>query len=107
MDVRSVNNIARITSDYRRVREAAMTAPDQDVCYLPGHVLLERFRSGDLSPVEVLERQIERIEATNHSVNAISERLYESARVAATESTRRYRDGTARPLEGLTVAVKE
>lgn len=75
--------------------------------YLPAHELLRRFRSGALSPVEVLHAQIARVEAVNHIVNAITFEHFESALVAAKAAEGRYRSGTALPLDGITVGVKD
>jgi Asp-tRNA(Asn)/Glu-tRNA(Gln) amidotransferase A subunit family amidase len=74
---------------------------------LPAHRLIERFQAGSLSPLEVVRLQIERIERHGARLNAITFRDFDEAMTAAQASERRYRDGTARPLEGLTVAVKD
>ena len=60
-----------------------------------------------MSPMEVLEAQIERIEALNDKINCIAYRHYDEARTAASESERRYREGKPRPLEGISIAVKD
>lgn len=78
-----------------------------DLCFLPATELRSRFHAGTLSPVDVLEAQLERVERHDAQLRAIASVRAEEARAAARESERRYRDGTARPLEGITVAVKE
>jgi len=78
-----------------------------DLAHLPANELLAHFRERKLSPIEVLEVQIERIEALNDKVNCITYKHYDEARTAARESERRYREGKPRPLEGITVAVKD
>ncbi|MCD5993481.1 amidase [Pseudomonas sp. CDFA 602] len=45
--------------------------------------LAERVRRGDIQPIELLEAVIQRIEKVEPQLNAVSERLYESARLAA------------------------
>ena len=50
---------------------------------------------------------IERAEAVEPSVNAFAETFYDQALDAARAAEKRYLAGDARPLEGLTVAVKE
>jgi amidase len=75
--------------------------------YLPASELLARFRTRRLSPLEVLEAQIKRIEALNEKVNCITYKHYNEAREAARDSETRYRAGLPRPLEGITVAVKD
>ena len=75
--------------------------------YLSATELRPLFASGELSPVEVLEAQITRIDAYNGLVNAISYRDFDAARAAAKTSEARYRRGEARALEGITVALKD
>ncbi|MEU6998821.1 amidase [Nonomuraea sp. NPDC046570] len=51
---------------------------------------------------------VERAEAVEPAVNALSERTFEEALVQAKQAERAYRDGgTPRPLEGLAVAAKD
>lgn len=78
-----------------------------DLCYAPATELLERFRAGTLTPVEVLEVQIARIEQHDAALHSISSTRFATARAAAAASGLRYREGSERPLEGITVAVKE
>ena len=79
----------------------------EDVHYVSAAEALAGFRSGDLSPVEVMEALIARAEAVEPAINAFAATRYEEALARAKEAERRYADGTARPLEGLAVAVKE
>lgn len=79
---------------------------DAELRYLPAYKLLELFRSKQLSPVDVLEAQIKSIELLNPSINAISSKHYDEARLQAMESELRYELGIYRPLDGLTVLVK-
>ena len=62
-----------------------------DPAHLPASELLPRFRERKMSPMEVLEAQIERIEAHNDKINCITYKHYDEARTAASESERRYR----------------
>jgi len=80
---------------------------DEELCYLPASVQLQLFKRGLLSPSEVLEAQIARIEKYNPKVNAITYKHFDDARESAKESERRWRNGTARPLEGITCGVKD
>lgn len=68
---------------------------------------LRRFAARDLSPVEVLEAQIERASEVEPRINAFASTHFEEALDAARLSERRWASGEARRLEGLTVAVKE
>lgn len=78
-----------------------------DLHYLPATDALRMFRSRELSPVEVLEALIARTEKVEPTINAFAATHFEAALDEARAAEGRYRDGTARPLEGLAVAVKE
>lgn len=98
--------------------------PSADLAYLPAAEQIRRFTAGTLSPVDVLKAQITRIEKYNGPlntsgkeiqdfmnfngmVNAITCEYFDEAMAAAKEAEKRYRAGTARSLEGITVAVKD
>lgn len=67
-----------------------------------------RIGSKEISPVELLEACIERIEAVDPAVNAICARDFDRARVAAVEAERSVlRGDDLTPLHGLPVAVKD
>jgi Asp-tRNA(Asn)/Glu-tRNA(Gln) amidotransferase A subunit family amidase len=75
--------------------------------YLAAYRLLGLFRKKELSPVDVLRAQIARIESCGDRINAFTHRHFDEALKAAKESEARYQRGGARPLEGITVAVKD
>ncbi|WP_433225650.1 amidase [Microtetraspora malaysiensis] len=78
-----------------------------DLAYLPATEALRLFRSRELSPVELMTAVIERAEAVEPQVNALSERTFEEALLQAKQAERAYRDGAPRSLEGLPVATKD
>jgi Asp-tRNA(Asn)/Glu-tRNA(Gln) amidotransferase A subunit family amidase len=78
-----------------------------DLCYLSGTEAMELFRTGKLSPRELLDAILARAEAVEPEVNALSERFIDEARAAASSAEAAYGEGSARPLEGLPLAVKE
>lgn len=78
-----------------------------DLIYLSASEQLELFKSKKLSPVEVLQAQIKRAEAIEPLVNVYTYTHYDSAIAAAKESEKRYMQGNPRPLEGITVAIKD
>lgn len=82
---------------------------DLDLCYLPGHEALDLFRRRKLSPVELLRAQIARAEAVGAELNAFTDCCFEDALDQAKQAEAVYgkTDGRARPLEGLTLAVKD
>ena len=75
--------------------------------YLSATEVLGLFRSGELSPVELVRAVIERAQAVEPRINAFAATYYDEALEAARAAEQRYRVGDARPLEGLPVAVKE
>ncbi|MFD1929853.1 amidase [Nonomuraea mangrovi] len=78
-----------------------------ELVYLSAAQAVAAFTARELSPVEVMDAVIERARHTEDTVNAFAERWFEQATEQARQAERRYADGTARPLEGLPVAIKE
>ena len=82
--------------------------PDlSDLGWLSAQRQIELFRAGTLSPVDVLKTQIMRIERYGAALNAVTHEHFDEALKAAGNSEQRYRNGTPRALEGVTVAVKD
>jgi len=65
------------------------------------------YRSGQLSPVEVIETLFSRIAILNPVVNAFVELFPEGARAAARAAEEAIRGNTAGPLAGIPVSVKD
>ena len=86
---------------------AARAEPDDPLCYASVDDLMAMFRAGKASPVDLLKAQIKRIEALNSKVNCITDEHFDQALKEAQQSEDRYRRGDARPLEGITVAIKD
>jgi Asp-tRNA(Asn)/Glu-tRNA(Gln) amidotransferase A subunit family amidase len=80
-----------------------------DLSYLPATEALARFRSRDLSPVELMEAVIARAEQIEPDVNAFCFTYYDRALEQAKAAERIYATDpdAARPLEGLPVALKD
>src|SRR5688500_19093896 len=67
-----------------------------------------RYARGVTTPTEVLNSILQRVDATNPTINAFATLDVEGARVAAAESDRRYERGESRgPLDGAVLTVKE
>ncbi|RQO72909.1 hypothetical protein DBR44_08195 [Aquitalea sp. FJL05] len=79
----------------------------QDLYYLSASDALRQFRNGSLSPVTLMQALLERASRQQHTINATTRILHDSAMHQAEQAAERYRLGTARPLEGIPVAVKE
>jgi Asp-tRNA(Asn)/Glu-tRNA(Gln) amidotransferase A subunit family amidase len=77
--------------------------------YLSATEALARFRSRELSPVELLDAVIARADAVEPTVNALCHTFYDAARAQAREAERRYagRGEAPRALEGIPLAIKE
>lgn len=86
---------------------AGGSAPADPLCYASVDELTAMFQSGKASPVDLLKAQIKRVEALNPKVNCITYTHFDQAMKEAQESEARYRRGEARPLEGITVALKD
>jgi amidase len=80
-----------------------------DLHYITAADALAKFRSRELSPVELMEATIARAEAVEPDINAFAftyyERALEQAKAAETVYARNPDD--ARPLEGLPVGLKD
>lgn len=82
---------------------------DDDLCYLSAGRALGLFRARKLSPVELLKAQIARIERFNPAVNCFTDCYFEEALAAAKAAEAAYarKSARSRPLEGITLAVKD
>ncbi|WP_405060345.1 amidase [Kribbella sp. NBC_01505] len=69
--------------------------------------LLERYRERSLSPVEVIEDVLTRVNELEPHLCATYALDPDGARAAARDSESRWRDNTAGPLDGVPVTVKE
>lgn len=79
-----------------------------DLCFISATEALESFRKGELSPVELLEAQLERSEAWEPHLNAFSHRFFDEAREQAKASEARWANGEpCGPLDGIPVAMKD
>ena len=80
-----------------------------DLAYLSAVEALAKFRTRELSPVELLDALVARDEAVGADINAFAWRFSDAARAAAKEAEDCYlgKGPAPRPLEGIPVAVKE
>ncbi len=63
---------------------------NDDLCYLPASEALALFRERELSPVELMEATIARVEAVDPVVNALPIRFFDEAIEAARAAEARY-----------------
>lgn len=80
---------------------------NSELCYLSATEAIARFSDGSLSPVDVLKAQIAQTELVEGKVNAFTETWFDEALEAARTAEKRYQQGNPRPLEGVTLAVKD
>lgn len=81
---------------------------DDDPCRLPVAELVAAYRDGSLSPVEVTQGFLDRIDHLDGELHAFVEVTRELARSQAAEAERRYREGDhASPLLGVPLSVKD
>jgi len=80
---------------------------DDDLCYLTATDALDLYRQRKVSPSEVLQAHIQRAAVVEPRVNAFTEMYFDDAIKQAKLADDHYMRGTARPLEGLPVAVKD
>ena len=80
----------------------------EELCFTPAAELAARIRRRDLSPVEVVEAFLERIEERNGTINAYVTVLGDEARETAREAERALMAGDLLgPLHGVPVAIKD
>src|SRR5918993_1664846 len=87
---------------------ALKAAGSIDLWSLSATRLGEAYRSGEISPVEVLEAVLARCQAVNSRLNAIITLDANGARAAARASEARWRRGESLgPLDGVPLSVKD
>lgn len=71
--------------------------------------IASRVRAGEISPREVVETHLRRLEKANARVNAVCERMFEDARETASAQTERLAQGERDlpPLFGVPFTIKE
>jgi aspartyl-tRNA(Asn)/glutamyl-tRNA(Gln) amidotransferase subunit A len=88
--------------------QARSEAPSSELTGLTATELVERFRSGDLSPVEATRASLERIEEADGVLNAFCLVDPDAALTQARASERRWHEGTPLgPVDGVPTAIKD
>ena len=80
-----------------------------ELCYMTATEAIAAFKKHTLSPVELLKAVIARCEQVGPKINALTYTYFDRALEQAKAAEARYarRDGQPRPLEGVTVAIKD
>ena len=80
---------------------------NEEIIYLNANQAVDLFSSGELSPVDLIQAQIQRSELVEPHINAFTECYFDRALAQAKIAEARYQNGTQRPLEGIPLAVKD
>lgn len=83
------------------------TATTTDLCFTSAAELLGSYRSGALSPVEVTEAVLARVERLNPRLRAYLYVDADGAMRAARAAEAAYRAGNAGPLAGVPISIKD
>jgi amidase len=82
--------------------------PDRDLCFLPATALRQLYRTRAVSPLEVMQAVLARIDRVNPRVNAYVTLDRERALAAAKKATAALRRGRRLgPLHGVPVSIKD
>src|SRR5438270_10798081 len=93
--------------DYR-LRGEAMPSRNTDPALLPAQVMSDEIGAGRLSPVDLVEGALKRIEAADGKLHAFVEVYDKDARLAAEPADRAIRSGhRVGPLHGIPIALKD
>ncbi|MCC6215657.1 MAG: aminotransferase class V-fold PLP-dependent enzyme [Polyangiaceae bacterium] len=95
-----------------RPAPAAPSLPDAELLHAPALALARLVRRGTVSPTELLEAHVRRVEAVNPIVNAVVQRRYEAARAEAKAAEAALARRSVRPEElppflGVPCTIKE
>ena len=71
------------------------------------HETLRKLKAREVSPVEVTEAYIKRIEENNSKYNAYVTTSFDKAIDGAKESEKRYINGTNKSLDGIAIGIKD
>src|SRR3954464_7218906 len=80
---------------------------DDSITYLSATELIDLYRQRQLSPVEVARSTLDRINRVNPTINAFTTITDELALNQAAEAERAYANGTAAPLAGVPMSIKD
>lgn len=84
-----------------------MTLQQTELGYITASVALKLFKSGELSPVELMQHMIERANQIDHSINPFADKYFDQAMINAGKSEQRYLKGRPRRLDGIPLLVKD
>ena len=80
---------------------------DLDLCYTPATELIRRYLAREISPVDVVQNSLDRIDEVNRTLNCFCFTYPEEALEKAKAAEQKLVSGNARPLEGIPLAIKD
>jgi len=80
---------------------------DSDIAWLSATELVAAYQQRSLSPVEVTETMLERIDTFNPLLNAFTDITPDRARTAAKDAEAAYANGSAGPMAGVPITIKD
>jgi amidase len=88
-----------------------MASTDLDLCFMTATEAIAKFRSKELSPVDVMQALVARSEEVNRKLNVLTyafyDRALEQAKRAEATCAGSGKGKEPRPLEGVAVAIKD
>jgi len=78
-----------------------------DLCYTPATELARKYRAREVSPVEVIQNSLDRIDEVNGRLNCFCFTYPDEALVKAKAAEQALASGKARTLEGIPMAIKD
>jgi len=78
-----------------------------DLCYTPATELARMYRTKEISPVEVIQNSLDRIDEVNDRLNCFCFTYPEEALQKAKAAEQALASGRARRLEGIPMAIKD
>jgi aspartyl-tRNA(Asn)/glutamyl-tRNA(Gln) amidotransferase subunit A len=88
-------------------KTAGAGAAPGELARLSATRMLEGYAAGAFDPVDVIEDTISALKAADAVCNIMVSDLFDTARKAAEQSAKAYREGCARPMEGIPVSIKD
>ena len=88
----------------------AVTAAEftqQELAYMPATLQIALYKQGILSPTDVIKAQIKQFKKSNNIINAATYTHFEDALKKAKIAEKRYQHNTNRPLEGISIGLKD
>lgn len=87
-----------------------MSTSESELCYMTATEAIQAFKKKQLSPVELMKAVIARSDEVNSTLNAVTYKFYDRALDAAKQAEQKYArsdESALRPLEGISVAIKD